>query len=69
VVAIRRLAAVRPGGLLREHDFACFWTAGAVSFAGSAVTLGAPLALAIIWCSPVRKLRRSPAPVWAEAEA
>lgn len=30
--------------------------------------LGAPLALAIVWFSPVRKLRRPPAPVWAEAE-
>jgi hypothetical protein len=31
--------------------------------------LDAPLALAIVWLSPVRNLRRAPAPTWAEADA
>ncbi|HEU0115982.1 MAG TPA: hypothetical protein VFQ80_14950, partial [Thermomicrobiales bacterium] len=31
--------------------------------------LGAPLALAIVWLSPVRGLQRAPAPIWTEADA
>ncbi|HEU0113617.1 MAG TPA: hypothetical protein VFQ80_03035 [Thermomicrobiales bacterium] len=64
---IRRWARrARPPGLLREPDFARYWTAGAVSFAGSAVTT---LALAIVSLSPARGLRQAPAPLWEAADA